>query len=387
MEKKGVVILGSTGSIGRQALEVIENLSDRFRVVAIAAGTNVDLLAAQAARLRPARVVIAEKRLYGDLVRRLEGYPGMEVLSGEEAVADSAQYPGADIILNAIVGIKGLVPTLRALCAGKTVALANKETLVAGGELVMKEARKSAARIIPVDSEHSAIFQCLQGQDISSVKTIHITSSGGALRDCPLRDLASVTPEDALRHPTWNMGAKVTIDSATLMNKSLELIEARWLFDISPGDIKIWIHPQSIIHSMVEFKDGALLAQLGMPDMRLPIQYALTFPERLPGIARSLDPATMGPLTFTPPDELRYPALKIGYYACRAGGTMPAVMNAANEEAVKLFLAREIGFLEIVNLVEKVMEGHNTAVVESADSILSADSWARRKVREYLGHR
>ncbi|NPV79003.1 MAG: 1-deoxy-D-xylulose-5-phosphate reductoisomerase [Firmicutes bacterium] len=382
MPVKNIAVLGSTGSIGKQALEVVEGLGGGFKVEALAAGTNWRLLASQARKFRPRIVVISQPEFVRDLKGDLQDLPCIEVLSGEDGLEYIVSLPSIDIVLNAVVGIIGLKPTVAALRAGKKVALANKETLVAGGEMVMREVGRSGSSLVPVDSEHSAIFQCLQGQDRSGLRSIYLTASGGAFRDYDLSRLNEATPEEALKHPTWQMGPKVTIDSATFMNKCLEVIEARWLFDLKPENIHVLVHPSSIVHSLVEFKDGAFLAQLGVPDMRIPIQYALTCPARIPGPAMRLDLAGIGRLEFYIPDPARYPALELGYHACKIGGTLPAVMNAANEIAVGLFLTHRIKFTSIARLVSAVMEKHDPRPVDSIDAVLSADRWARNVASE-----
>lgn len=377
IKPKSVVVLGSTGSIGIQALEVASRLSDYIKIAGLSAGTNIERIAEQALRFHPSMVVIVDDSRRDWLKQRLSSLPGTRVLAGREALIEMVTDPGVDLVLNAIVGIAGLEPTMAAIRAGKDIALANKETLVAAGELVMREASRYGARIIPVDSEHSAIFQCLVGEDPTTIERLILTSSGGALRDFTLEELARAGPEDAMRHPNWAMGAKVTIDSATLMNKALEVIEARWLFDIDPSRITVVIHRESVVHSMVEFRDGSIKAQMGCPDMRLPIQYALTYPSRFRRVAPSLNIERLGTLTFGTPDESRFPAVRFGHEAMRAGGTMPAVMNAANEEAVRLFLNRDIAFQDIARLVSDVMEGHSSVKNPSLEDIVEADRWAR----------
>ncbi|NPV52271.1 MAG: 1-deoxy-D-xylulose-5-phosphate reductoisomerase [Firmicutes bacterium] len=374
---RNVVVLGSTGSIGVQALEVSLRFPDYIRIAGLSAGSNLERLAEQALHFRPPMVAIVDDSLGDELKARLYSLPATRVLAGREALIEMVTAPGVDLVLNAIVGIAGLEPTLAAIRAGKDIALANKETLVAAGELVMREASRRGVRIIPVDSEHSAIFQCLVGEDAAAVGRLILTSSGGALRDFTLEELEVAGPEDALRHPNWAMGAKVTVDSATLMNKALEVIEARWLFNIDPSRIAVVIHRESVIHSMVEFCDGSIKAQMGCPDMRLPIQYALTYPNRFNGAAASLDVERLGTLTFGVPDQSRFPAVRFGHEAMRAGGTMPAVMNAANEEAVRRFLEREIAFRDIARLVSDAMERHSSIMNPSLDEILEADRWAR----------
>lgn len=377
---KGISIIGSTGSIGTQALDVIARFPDRFRVVGLAAGSRVDELAAQVRRFRPAVVSVPTPEAALGLKRLLQERPDgerlPEILHGSEGLEGVATHRDAHVVLTSVVGALGLKPTLAAIAAGKDIALANKETLVAAGELVMRAARKQKVKILPVDSEHSALFQCLVGENPRTVRKLILTASGGPFRG--YKDLSTITKQQALKHPRWVMGAKITIDSATLMNKALEMIEARWLFDVPMEAVEVLVHPQSIVHSMVEFTDGNIMAQLGPTDMRLPIQYALTFPERLPGFLEPLDLAQIGSLTFEQPDTETFPSLNYAREAVTIGGSMPAVMNAANEVAVQRFLADEIPFAAIFRLVHDVMERH--AVIKNPDlaAILEADGWARR---------
>lgn len=386
--QRGLAVLGSTGSIGTQALEVAGWLGDSVRVVGLAAGRNIDLLEAQVKRWAPSIVGVADEDAARKLRERLRGLDfDVEVVSGAGAAECVAMHPDADVVLSAVVGIAGLLPTYAAVRQGKTVALANKETLVAAGRLVMEEVRRHGATIIPVDSEHSAIFQCLAGRDMSEVGRLILTASGGPFRTLDASELGEVRPDQALRHPTWSMGAKITIDSATLMNKALEVIEARWLFGVDPDRIDVVIHPQSIVHSMVELIDGSIIAQLGPPDMRLPIQYALTYPARAAGRARTLDVAHLGALTFEPPDVGKFPALRLGYEAVRAGRTMPCVLSAANEEAVRLFLEGRIGLLDIPALVEDAMASHDPVDPRTPGEVLEADRWAREHVLRRVAER
>lgn len=373
--KRRIVILGSTGSIGTSALWVAARQPDVLEVVGLAAGNNAAGLAAQAADTRCRRLVIADPARVDEL--RRQAPPGTQVATGEAALIDLVTAPDVDIVLCAIVGTGGLKPVLAAIRAGKTIALASKEILVMAGEVVMREARRCGGRILPVDSEHSAIFQCLEGRDPATVRRIILTASGGPFRHTPAAELAAITPVQALAHPTWNMGAKVTLDSATMMNKGLELIEAGWLFDVGPDRLEVLIHPQSIVHSMVEFCDTGLLAQLGRPDMRLPIQYALTWPARLPMPLEPLDLAAVRRLEFEAPDLDRFPALTLARQAMQAGGTLPAVLNAANEVAVSRFRKGEISFPSIAGLVARVMGQHTVKTNPSLDDILAADTWAR----------
>ena len=365
---KHLAVLGSTGSIGRQTLEVVRAFPERFQVVALAAGSNRELLAQQAREFHP-RFVWA-----GDL----EGW----ALTGSEPLAPEAMaaHPEVDLVVVATSGKAGLAPTLEALRAGKRVALANKEVLVMAGELVTAEARQHRATILPIDSEHSAIWQCLEGEGRDAIRII-LTASGGPFRDTPLEELARVTAADALRHPTWQMGKKVTIDSSTLMNKGMEAIEARWLFGVPLERISVVIHKESMVHSLVEFCDGSVKAQLSCPDMRLPIQYALSYPERWPNPAQPcLELSRVGSLTFHEVDWPRFPCLKLALEAGRRGGTYPAVLCAADEVAVGLFLSRGIGFLDIPRLVGEALEQHRSVSKPSLEEIMAADAWAREKV-------
>lgn len=374
--KKRITILGSTGSIGTQTLDVIRHHPDRFAVAALAAGGNVDLLVEQALEFRPEWIAVGREELADEARRRLPA--DIRVAAGEDGIAEMAGAAEADMAVSAIVGIAGLKPTLAALDAGMPVALANKESLVAAGHLVMAAAAAKGVPVVPVDSEHSALFQCLNGESMKTVDKLVLTASGGAFRDRRREELADVTPAEALRHPNWNMGAKVTVDSATLANKGLEVMEARWLFGIPYDKIEVLLHDESVIHSMVQFVDGSVVAQLGTPDMRLPIQYALTWPERLPSPAGRLDLAAIGRLHFRPADFGRFPMLRLAYEAGRAGGTLPAVFNAANEAAVNLFLAGRIGFLQIEAIVERVMEAHRNEPEPDLEGVLAADRWARQ---------
>lgn len=377
---KGISIIGSTGSIGTQALDVIARFPDRFRVVALAAGSRVDVLSGQVRQFRPDVVSVPGPAEAAGLKRLLLEYPGggklPEILHGAEGLEAVATHRDAGMLLTSVVGALGLKPTLAAIAHGKQIALANKETLVAAGELVMAAARRHGATIIPVDSEHSALFQCLAGEDRQRVRKLILTASGGPFRGW--KDLSIVTKEMALKHPRWVMGAKITIDSATLMNKALEMIEARWLYNMPMEQIDVVIHPQSIIHSAVQFVDGNMMAQLGRTDMRLPIQYALTYPERVEGFLEPLDLVTVGSLSFEAPDDFTFPSLNYPRNAATMGGTMPAVMNAANEVAVQRFLAGQIPFAGIFGTVAAVMERHDTVKAPNLEAILEADAWARR---------
>jgi 1-deoxy-D-xylulose-5-phosphate reductoisomerase len=366
LRRRSFALLGSTGSVGVSTLALVERFPDRFRAVALAAGRNMQVLAEQVRRHRPDLVSVADEASAADLRQRV-------------AVAT---HPEADLVLSALVGALGLVPTLAAVHAGKHVALANKEVLVVAGELVTRAARDKGVDLLPVDSEHNAIFQALQGQRRSDVKRIVLTASGGPFLSRSAAELADVTVAEALNHPTWKMGPKITIDSATLMNKGLEVIEARWLFDVEADRIDVVIHPQSIVHSMVEYIDGSVLAQMAVPDMTIPIAYALAYPERLPlDYLRPLDLPAAGTLTFVAPDRQRFPCLDLAYRALRAGGTMPAVLNAANEIAVARFLAEDLAYREIPTLVAAVMDAHELAPASNLDVLLAADGWAREAAR------
>lgn len=353
-ETANIAILGSTGSIGTQTLDIIREYGDRFRAVALTALNNWELLARQALEFKPLRVVIANEAHLGHLREALSG-TGIEVAAGREAVAEAAAMAEADTVVTAMVGYSGLEPTVRAIGASKRIALANKETLVVAGELITGLLRESQSEIVPVDSEHSAIFQCLQGEQHGSIRNIILTASGGPFRHLPKEKFAEVTLEDALRHPNWSMGAKVTIDSATMMNKGFEMIEARWLFDCPPEKIRILVHPQSIVHSMVEFCDGSVKAQLGLPDMHLPIRYALGYPQRLPTESPALDLCACQALSFERPDVDKFPLLPLAFEAIRTGGTMPCVLNAANEVAVAAFIGGKIRFTDIPALIESTL--------------------------------
>lgn len=373
---KRIVLLGSTGSIGTQVLEVVTELKDHFQVVGLAAGQNVALLAQQCRAFQPQAVSVARADAVPELRQRLAGM-ACDCYHGPEGLQRLATLPEADLVVVAVTGMVGLCPLLAALAAGKHVATANKEPLVAAGQLIMAQVGLRKTQFLPIDSEHSAIFQILQGQPRAAVQRLILTASGGPFRGYSRDQLARVTAEEALAHPVWNMGPKVTIDSATLMNKGLEVIEARWLFDIEVSRIAIVIHPQSIVHSLVEFVDGSVLAQMDYPDMRTPIQFALTFPERFPTSRPKLDLSTVSPLIFLPPDFEAFPALQLAYDAARIGGTLPAVLNAANEVAVQKFLERRIGFLDIARVVGKVMARHNVTSSPNLETILAADAWAR----------
>jgi 1-deoxy-D-xylulose-5-phosphate reductoisomerase len=377
--KKRIAILGSTGYIGRQALDVIHQHADNYQVVALTTNRNVGLLAQQVEAFRPSYVGIVDAESAEEF--KNYGLADLELVSGKDCLVKLATLPEVDLVLVAVVGIAGLEPTIAALEAGKNVALANKESLVAGGHLVMEAARRSGSKIIPVDSEHSAIFQCLAGcDDPARINRVYLTASGGPFRNYTKDELRHVTVEEALNHPNWKMGKKVTIDSATLMNKGLEVIEAHWLFGLSIGQIQVVIHPQSIVHSMVEYIDGSIIAHMGKTDMRLPILYALSWPERIKSSVGSLDLTAMEPLTFEMPDFDRFPCLALAYKALEIGGTMPAVLNAADEVAVEKFLKGEISFIEIPVMIEQAMKSHKTIQNPDLNTILRVDHSVRRQL-------
>jgi 1-deoxy-D-xylulose-5-phosphate reductoisomerase len=374
---KPLAILGSTGSIGQSTLAVVAEHPDEFTVSGLAAGQNVAVLAEQIRQFRPARVSVQDEAVAAqlrDLVTRGEA---PEILWGPAGAREVAVASGAELVVSAMVGAVGLEPTLAAIEAGLPVALANKETLVAAGSLVMAAAARRGVDIIPVDSEHSAIFQALHGQRREDVRRLWLTASGGPFRAWDLDRLRQATAAEALKHPNWSMGPKITVDSATMMNKALEVIEASVLFGLSVDQVGVYIHPQSIVHSLVDFVDGSVLAQLGLPDMRLPIAYALTYPRRLPMSSPPLDLCQVSTLTFETPDTTRFPGLALGYAAARAGGTMPAVLNAANEVAVAAFLQGQIKFMDIPRTVEATMAAHQRQPLESLEQVLAVNRWAR----------
>ena len=374
---KRVVLLGSTGSIGTSTLKVAEDLPDQIRLIGLAAGHNSELLLKQTLRHRPEAISVCDPRKAGELESALGA--ATRVYAGEEGLLKLATLPAADIVLIAIVGTAGLQPALAAIRAGKDIAVASKEILVMAGEIVMREARKHGARVLAVDSEHSAIFQCLDGKPPSSVRALWLTASGGPFRNTPREEFAAITVERALRHPSWVMGRKITIDSATLFNKGLEMIEARWLFDIEMARVRVVVHPQSVVHSMVEFVDGSMLAQLSTPDMCLPIQYALTYPARVASQRVQTNLAQLGQLTFEEPDRERFPALDLARKAGEIGGTLPAVLNAANEVAVSAFVQHAINFPQISERVGRVMDRHKVIAHPRLEQILEADAWARQE--------
>lgn len=373
---KAISVLGSTGSIGTQTLDVIREYDEEFRIEALTAHSNIDLLEAQVREFKPKIAAIGDESKYKELKRRVGGLT--YVAAGQEGVVEAATIESCDTVVSAIVGIAGLIPTYNAIKAGKDIALANKETLVTGGRIITEEVKKNNVKMLPVDSEHSAIFQCLDKGKHNEISKIILTASGGPFRSRTLKELENVSVQDALKHPNWSMGRKITIDSATLMNKGLEVIEARWLFDIMPESIDVCVHPQSIIHSAVEFVDGAVIAQLGLPDMKVPIQYALTYPERLPISGEKLSLTSIGDLTFYKPDMEKFKCLKLAFRALDMGDSACVVLNGANEEAVKLFLSGKIGFLAIGDLIEKTLDKHDKINNMSIDEVSALDLWSRK---------
>ncbi|MCJ7594343.1 MAG: 1-deoxy-D-xylulose-5-phosphate reductoisomerase [Desulfobacterales bacterium] len=379
-----IAVLGSTGSIGSSSLRVIEANPERYKVVALAAGRNIDLLEKQIERFEPSWVAILEEETADTLRGRLKGHSKAVVFSGPEGFAHLATLKEVDTVISAIPGAAGLIPTYAAIKAGKDIALANKETMVMAGPLVMGEARARGVSIFPIDSEHSAILQCMQGHSKEDLRRVILTASGGPLREWPGEKMKSVTPEEALNHPNWNMGRKISIDSATLMNKGLEAIEAKWLFDLRIDQIGIVIHPESIVHSMVEYRDGSIIAQLGIPDMVTPISYALSYPRHIETSLPPLRLEEIGTLSFMKPDVERFKCLELALRAAEVGDSMPAVLNGANEVAVDLFLKGNIGFLQIPDLIEKTMNAHRSFPVDSIDQVMEVDAWARKTVRNLL---
>src|SRR5213080_2709415 len=391
MKRKRVVVLGATGSIGESAAKVARDIPERVEIVGIAANSKARELAAQANELRPAAICIVDETKLSDLRANLNYEP--EIFAGETGLCEIASAVASDMVLVAIVGTGGLRPALAAIEAGKDLAVASKEILVMAGEIVMREARDNDVNVLPVDSEHNAIFQCLEGKrstvnatlDVSDVRRIILTASGGPFRETPRKEFDSITPEQALKHPTWNMGPKITIDSATLFNKGLEMVEAHWLFGVEMRRVEVVIHPQSIVHSMVEFADGSTLAQLSYSNMCFPIQYAVTWPDRVPNTLPPLDFSRLGKLEFEIPRYEDFPALKLARRAGETGGTLPAVMNAANEVAVAAFLGRQIRFPQIWQTVAQVMDRHRTVAHPDLDAILAADQWARAEATAAIG--
>jgi 1-deoxy-D-xylulose-5-phosphate reductoisomerase len=380
---KKIVILGSTGSIGTNTLDIVSKFPDQFQAIGLTAATNVDKLEKQVRTFSPAMVAMSDEHSARQLRARCNGLR-TKVTSGTEGLLATATMPDADLVISAIVGGAGLLPTLAAIRAGKSLALANKEPMVMAGRLMQDEARKANIRIFPIDSEHSALFQSMEGHRAVDIRRLILTASGGPLWNMTTEQMKHVTPEQALQHPNWKMGPKITIDSATLMNKGLEVVEARWLFDIPASQIEVLIHRESIIHSLVEYSDRSVIAQLGLPDMRTPIAYAMNYPERVPLDLPSLNLAEIGRLSFCEPDDERFPCLRLGYEALRTGGTMPAVLNAANEIAVQAFLDRKIGFPSIAATIRRTMDAHTPTEIVTLEDALQADAWARKQATRVI---
>ncbi len=381
---KRITLLGATGSIGLRTLDLVASFPEELQVAGLAArGSNVDLIADLCRKYSPRAVALLDAGAVDRLARQLAA-PRPELLSGPEGLVALARDVEADVVVSALVGGAGLLPTMAAIQAGRTIALANKETLVMAGSLMTAAARRRGVRLLPVDSEHSAVFQCLAGHNRGDIHRILLTASGGPFRETPKAKLAAVTVEDALRHPTWKMGAKITIDSATLMNKGLEIIEARWLFDVAPDQVQVVVHPQSIVHSMVEYIDGSVIAQLGVADMGVPILYALTYPERRPTPAARLDLTRVGQLTFSEPDTDKFPCLRLARVALEQSGAAPVVLNAANEVAVAAFLDRRIGFTDIADVIERALGGSPAGELRSIDECVAIDAEARRRAQQLV---
>ncbi len=381
---KKITILGSTGSIGLSALDVIEKNSQRFQVEALTAGRNIKLLKKQIEKFKPKAVAVSNKETALKLHDSLTSKNKVKVLYDEEGLKEVASFPSADTVISAIAGSAGLIPTLAAIEAGKNIALANKETMVMAGEIITRRAIKKRVKIIPVDSEHSAIFQCLEGHDRKNLRRIILTASGGPFLNFTRNELRKVTLTQTLRHPNWKMGKKVTIDSASMMNKGLEVIEAKWFFNMDINSIDVIVHPQSIVHSMIEFIDGALGAQMGIPDMKVPIAYALTYPERIINDLPALNLAETGSLEFRKPDMKKFPCLKLAYEAALCGGTAPVVLNAADEIAVSAFIENKIRFSDLPEIIEKILNCHNPVNNPSLDDILQTDLWAKRETGKII---
>lgn len=381
---KKLAILGSTGSIGTSTLKVVENYRDRYRVITLTAGNNIELIQKQIEKFNPLVAAVAGEKQAGELRRRLGKGCGVEIFSGMDGFIRASTMNEIDMVVSAMSGAAGLIPTYEAIKARKDIALANKETMVIAGSLIMEMAQKYGVKILPIDSEHSAVFQSLQGHKRDDLKRVILTASGGPFREYSISELESITPAMALKHPNWEMGRKITIDSATLMNKGLEVIEAKWLFDLKPDQIDILIHPESIVHSMVEYMDGSVIAQMGIPEMITPISYALSYPEHLETNLPSLKLEEIGKLSFFEPDKSRFRCLSLAVSALETGGSMPAVLNGANEIAVDSFLKEEISFLGIPGIIEKTMNAHTVHQVSTIDSVLDADTWARETAKEEI---
>ena len=382
---KKISILGSTGSIGTQTLDVISQHPDKFRVVALAAGKNIDLLKEQILKFRPLAVSVEDEKSASMLASQISTSQ-TQILYGQDGAETLAQMNEADLVVSAMVGASGLRPTLAAAKSGKDIALANKESLVIAGEVLTKEVEKNGGRLLPIDSEHSALFQALECGERRHVKRLILTASGGPFLNTPNCELENVSVEVALDHPTWKMGKKITIDSATLMNKGFEVIEAKWLFGFDPEDISVWIHPQSIVHSMVEYIDGSVISQMGKPDMRIPIAFAISYPDRISLNCNTVSPESFGKLSFQDVDFEQFPSLSLAFDALREGGTMPSVMNGANEVAVSAFLSGQMKFTGIVSTVKKVMEVHKTQPANTLDAVLQSDLWARNTAQSLIGN-
>jgi 1-deoxy-D-xylulose-5-phosphate reductoisomerase len=380
---KQIVILGSTGSIGASTLDIVSRFPDHFAILGLTAGTNYEKLEQQIRTFHPRVVALSSDTAAQQLRARLSNHP-VEILSGEKGLCTVASSPGSDLVISAIVGGSGLMPTMAAIRAGRAVALANKEPMVMAGELMQEEAHKQGKRIFPIDSEHSAVFQSLEGHRKQDVRRIVLTASGGPFWNWSIDQMKEVTTDQALQHPNWIMGAKITVDSATMMNKGLEVIEARWLFDVPPNQIEMLIHRESIIHSLVEYCDGSVIAQLGFPDMRTPIAYAMNYPERIPLEPPPLDLGKIGNLTFYPSDFEKFPCSKLAYEALEGGGGLPATLNAANEIAVQAFLNNEIAFLDISHLIRETMNAYTPQVLTSIEETLEVDRWAREKASDLV---
>ncbi len=382
MKKKKIAILGSTGSIGRNCLDVIGRFPEKYEVIGLASNTSIDLLAEQVEKFKPREIALFDEDCAKAISSKINS--SVKVYSGLDGLNRIAASDEVELLVSSMIGAAGLVPTYEAIKAGKTIALANKESLVVGGEVVTREAKKNNVNILPVDSEHSAIFQSMEGHRKEDIRRIIITASGGPFLEQNAGDMENIKPEDALKHPNWNMGKKITIDSATMMNKGLEAIEAKWLFDIDIDKISVVIHPESIIHSMVEYVDGSVVGQLGIPDMRIPISLALAYPERLPNEYPPLDLIEKGTLSFKKPDLKKFPCLALALEAGRTGGTMPAVLNASNEIAVNSFLEEKLKYTNIPVIVEKTMKCHDNGKVSEISDVLEADKWARSKAKEFI---
>jgi len=381
---KKIAILGSTGSIGVNALKVIRANPEKYEVTALAAGRNIDLLLKQIEAFRPVAVSILDEDLGSELKNRLGGNKGPEVFYGNEGFVRLATLDQIDTVISAMTGAAGLLPTYEAIKAGKDIALANKETMVMAGHLIMTAVKKNGVSLVPIDSEHSAVLQSLQGHKKEDLRRVILTASGGPFRDVPMEQMTTITPAQALNHPNWHMGPKISIDSATMMNKGLETIEAKWLFDLEMAQIGILIHPQSVVHSMVEYNDGSVIAQLGIPDMMIPISYALSFPHHLKNSLSTLRLEEIRMLNFEKPDMKKFPCLELAFRAAKIGSSMPAVLNAANEIAVESFLDGKIAFLDIPELIDKSMEAHQPHHVETIEMVMAADRWARKTARGLL---